>query len=269
MNAIEEYRQGLITRKSCHQSNVYLGYACKDGKLNASVQPCHANLSRYSTYHIVDLFTSLWYNNESVKELAKEYWEFITDAARSPWRSVLGGSTVIYNDDGHPIGLALKADNPAQVLGNLCIATRIPTENTNTLLTWKAYKDAGFDEYEALVLANTLTLQGWGTQPTTKWNHYPFNTGAGSVSLKNLRNGTPLITSKNLSDGGSYMPSNAIWNGPLGQRNMGHLFHETRTYKGMFPYLFSRQSNTGTNTVKGTVSFKRSCEIAKENRKLL
>jgi hypothetical protein len=262
MSALDEYRTKVIERGRCHINQVFLGWTDRTGELRAKLDPCHANLSHIARKRPTYIFTSLWYNNEGIKSLAKEFWEFILDERRSPWRSILGGSTIIRGDDGYPVGVALDARNPAQVVGNLCIATRIPTENHNTLLTWKAYMDAGFDAYEALACANLLTMTGCSTQYTSKWNHYPFTVGD-TLDVSKLRMGTPKVTNPDLSDGGMYTPCNVIWT--KASSGLYLKVQENRTYDGMFGKYF-RYHVRSDGTVRGTVSFRKSVAIFMENR---
>jgi hypothetical protein len=265
MSALNDYRTKVIEAGRCHVNHVLLGWTDNTDVLRVKRDPCHANLAYIALKKPTFIFTSLWYNNEGIKSSAREFWEFILDERRSPWRSILGGSTIIRDDSGYPVGVALDACNPAQVVGNLCIATRIPTENHNTLLTWRAYMDAGFDEYEALACANLLTRTGFSTQYTSKWNHYPFHTGD-VLSVTKLREGKPEFTKPNMSDGGHYTPCNVIWN--KGSSRLVEKVRQNRQYGGMFKKYFVSNINSD-GRVSGTVSFRKSVEIFKENRGLL
>ncbi len=166
---------------------------------------CHAmlqNVSSYSVYYKVkvkELWVSLWAPDGVVKVSsdnpkgkidsrileASVYWNYMLDPKISPWRGALKGSEIIYAEhpekkDGikYPIAFVIRdMDVPFQLIGSLCISSRMCWAFTGYLSGFTKLMQSGFSAADAaFITANVYLLpkdKGFGYPYT---GDYAFNT---------------------------------------------------------------------------------------------
>jgi hypothetical protein len=211
MSAADQFKKIVTEYGTIHNYHCFIGTSSDNGKtLGWHVMwACHASLTYVSSKKATHLYSSLFVDHENHKPQAQEFWSYILDPTKSPFRSVLKGVEIIRDDTGYPIAFSINPDNDAQVIGSLCIATRIPEEHYPVLLSWKQWRDAGFDEHEAMCLANVIDVTKSPPVMNTGRGHYPFFP---NLSLTKLRDGTPSGGhGQALAKGGSYSPNNFLW----------------------------------------------------------
>jgi hypothetical protein len=265
MSAADQFKKILVEHGTIHNYHCFIGTSSDNGKtLGWHVKwACHASLTYVSKHNATHLYSSLFVDHVDHKPQAQEFWSYILDPTKSPFRSVLKDVEIIRDDTGYPIAFSINPDNDAQVIGSLCIATRIPEEHSAVLLSWKQWLDAGFDEHEAMCLANMITTVGKEPQLTPARGHYPFFC---NLSLKKLRDGAPSGGhGKSLSKGGSYSPNNFLWTNAdeYWVHPLANKVKAKGGYSGAFPAYYRYMEGDGDITCK---PFPELVSFFKENR---
>jgi hypothetical protein len=288
MTALDKFRTSLLGDNYWRNYHCRCGVSVDGGKTlkDNEYYVCHARLNTYATYKPTHVYSSLAVVNQDHYDMACEFWSFILDPKKSPWKCALQGREIIYSDDNRPIGFVLSAKAPAQVIGNLCIASRIPQEHLPSLRLWCSLRKH-LDDYEALALTTILSMDSSGNPllEVKANNHFPF---PNSIKAESLRNATPQFTARLMSEGGQYFPCNQIWSA-LKKKKVtdpydyyANLMNDNKEYEykhalkemlknkveytGSFKKL--HKTTVGDHAV-GCVPLPRLIEIVKENRACL
>ena len=236
MDVVDRMRQAALEKpidstsfkeyfSRCNQSGYEMGirYAFDCGNLNltATAGNCHAglgNLSYWVSNKKTRFYSQLRCGSAHDRGKADKFWDALFDPVKSPWRELIRDFTYHYSKDGkRRIAFSIKVDDdtPTQLLANLAILSRLPSEHEFSLKLFDRLVDEGVDPTRALVfscLGNLYT----NSDSVTLLSHTPVHYGlpVDGFSLKNLLSATPMVNrSMTLGKNSSYLPCNKIWIG--------------------------------------------------------
>lgn len=188
---------------------------------------CHAMLQDVATnckfyeVKLKELWVSLWAPDDKLDE-ATVYWNYMLDPKISPWRGCLKGSEIIYAE--HPTDKRFKKrpvafvirdmDAPFQLIGSLCITSRMCWQQSGYLTGFTALIKGGFSIPEAAFLTANIYLSGKGDKFKFPYaGDYPFDTYVHhNMDYQRFVNGDPIITkATSVHKGETYNKTNNIF----------------------------------------------------------
>lgn len=179
---------------------------------------CHAAMSGFKNVTAVwsrmphggDQENHAWRKAKSdpVKEITIRYLDWLLNS--SPWAGVADNTDPEW---AYEKGFVItRVDLPANYLVNFLIATRIPSEWSESVIRWTKLVDAGVPATMAFVLANFFGDDG-------KWNvcsgHHPFDLPYVDL-VENFVLGKIKNPNKPYNVNPNYFPCNKVWGDCVG-----------------------------------------------------
>jgi len=179
--------------------------------------PCHAKLYNFRDYRALYTLTP----PPDKVCLPEQFRAFITWLAqRSPWKNVPYPTEP---ELAWTKGFVITDMNlPANLVGNFCIATRIPCEHPTVVTRWHEFVSAGINENLALIFASCLRAGSHNNDDYTDkpdkllWKrspgHYPLDVFDADVSyVENFCLGRVVQPNHPLLTSPQYTPCNTVW----------------------------------------------------------
>lgn len=187
------------------------------------------------------VYSSLWCRDEKLFDAACEYWDYLLDIERSPFRLALKGVTRLYDDKGRPLAFGLHdMEAPSQVCVPLMMQCRVPQENTNKLRAYAEYRKH-FDIPRSFFLSEHFYfIDGLFYKNTSTYEH-AFAPRQG-INFTRMLNGTPSALKEGqcwAKTGAPYTPVTAVWKEGANNKVWG-LFTDVVKYDGLFEKFFKK-----------------------------
>lgn len=163
-----------------------VAFEYKDKTECFGTQPCHRSVTNYSNYGavrhgILGIYSSLWVSSSEHYEGARLYWNYLFDKDVSPWRSILQTqdgreAKIIYDAQERPIAFHLPIDgtSPSQVVGNFCIASRLPFQRYRNIELFRMCMERGLTVHEAHYMSSYCYWDNGHLRQDMGSVHFPF-----------------------------------------------------------------------------------------------
>lgn len=152
--------------------------------------------------------SSLWNSFDKQDHMTEAYWNWMFDPKTSPWRSLFpNGELELHYIEGRKLpawlSIKLSPNMSSQLLMSFLMASRIPFEHSDHLVSWYEYYSNGVDPSMAIMLTQyTKTVDfnketasfKLNTSTYTTYGQYAFDPPLEpSVMLKRMNDATPYV----------------------------------------------------------------------------
>lgn len=201
---------------------------------------CHGIMHNVAGPEVDRVYSSLWCRFEELFESAKEYWGYLLDPEKSPFKGALKELEMVYDDQGRPLAFGIKSlGTPNQLCVAVMMQCRVPQENTNKLRAFKFFREAGFDVVESFFLSEHFYyVDGFIYKVNSSYMH-AFSPFMG-IDLKRLRESDPKALNKHntwLAGSAGYTPVNDMWSTGKPSK-VWEVLDGEQPYTGFFPEAF-------------------------------
>jgi hypothetical protein len=208
--------------QSGYEMGILYAFDCGDAGLVSTAGNCHAglgNLAYWVPGKKTRFYSQLRCGSDLDRGKADKFWDALFDPIKSPWRALILDFTYHYSKDGSKrIAFSIKVDDdtPTQLLANLAILSRLPSEHEFSLNLFDRLVDKDVDPTLALIFSCLGCLYKSHEESVTLLRHTPGHYGlpVDAFSLKNLLSANPMLDeSLILGRNSTYLPCNNIWKG--------------------------------------------------------
>lgn len=229
--------------------SVLVTYSDKEPYFMAS-EPCHFCMTGVAGLNIKYVYSSCRVYDESYRGDAEEYWEYLFDPKRSPYRKALENVDVLkYN--GHTVAVGIQNNgSPNQLCVGVMIQARIPYEWPLRMIAYRAFRKAGYDVPHAMYLSEHFTSSDMTGKKLKKsiinggW-HSSFD--ANCISYDRFMNGEPdpaVVNFNNcwMNNTGKYDPITNMWGKP--KKGVLEAFGNQKKFSGILASSFMRDNGS-------------------------
>lgn len=202
---------------------------------------CHGIMYNVSGDQIDRVYSSLWCRLPELFDAAKEYWGYLLDPEKSPFKRALPNLEMVYDSEGRPLAFGLlNQDVPNQLCVPLMMQCRVPQENTNKLRAFKFFRENGFDVVESFYLSEHFYyIDGFIYKVNNAYVH-AFDPVSYGIDFKRLKESNPAQLEENMTwNNGSYdyTPVTAMWSSSK-KSKIYEVLEGNQPYTGVFPQAF-------------------------------